>query len=172
MGPGLSASLAMSTNERLDVKIARQFPRGGNRIVAALSRRRLFISPSPELSPANYIYIGKLATLEENVSRVERRRASRPKVPERPGTHISWSAPGRKVSMHATPLADRPAMQPLVFDRNLNPRLATVSVANDDTKPEDGHNPAQPACPRRDRTAKGRAAYPGRPPFPALNQSG
>jgi hypothetical protein len=42
-------------------------------------------------------------------------------------------------------LADHPAKEPLVFDGNLYPSLATVSVANADTKPEDGHNPAQTA---------------------------
>src|SRR5271156_7122929 len=52
-------------------------------------------------------------------------------------------------------LADRPAMEPLVFDLT----LATVSVANADTKPantkpSDGHNPAQPAYPRRDSTLR------------------
>jgi hypothetical protein len=55
--------------------------------------------------------------------------------------------------------------EPLVSDENLHPTLATVSVANadtkpTDTKPTDGHNPAQPAYPRRDRTAEGRS-YPG-----------
>jgi hypothetical protein len=71
-------------------------------------------------------------------------------------------------------LADRPAMEPLVFDGNLHPRPATVSVANADTKPMDGHTPAPPANPCRDRTAKGRAAYlpqHARPPRLAVGQS-
>jgi hypothetical protein len=55
-------------------------------------------------------------------------------------------------------LADHPAEEPLVFDGNLYPSLATVSVANADTKPEDGRNPAHSASLCRDKTAKGRSA--------------
>ena len=103
-------------------------------------------------------------TLEENVSMVARRRASRPNVPERRETHLSWSAPGRKLAMHAGTLLNRSAMKPLVFDGDLDPRPATVNVANidaklADTKSKDGHNPVQYARPRR----RSRAHPRGRP---------
>src|SRR5580658_5332706 len=74
--------------------------------------------------------------------------------------------------MHARHPGGSSRMEPLVFDGNLHPRLATVTVANNETKPENGYNPAHPVYPRRDRTAMERAAQPGRPPFPARNQSG
>ncbi len=43
--------------------------------------------------------------------------------------------------MHARHPGGHPAVEPLVFDGTLHPKLATVSVANADTKPEDGPGP-------------------------------
>jgi len=71
------------------------------------------------------------------MSQVERRRASRPNntgPPRDPNLVECARTQGRDTCKQGT-LADLPAMEPLVFDGNLHPRLATVSVANDDTKP-------------------------------------